>query len=163
MLLSSKSHCATDSDKGGSMHRPTLAVFTLSIVLTVAACQTRDPSAPGDEVTRVPTDLTQNADAACRYSPAGPVEIHVGTSQKFIPSAGDCTGSYATLSPADGRVGFGTGPSCTVFTHRTATTHESLFSVYRCSLGGSPPTAYLRIYRSPTNLTLLQTITIYAN
>jgi hypothetical protein len=144
------------------MCRLLVAALAFSLSLLVTACQTQDVSAPqgsgSDDLTRVPSLPTSSASLDCRYQPSGLVEIPVNTSKTFSPSAGNCEGAYGTLSPGDGRVGFGVAAPCATFETQEAGGF-ALFKVRRCLVGS----ATFRIYTNSSKTTLLQTITLVHN
>jgi hypothetical protein len=144
------------------MYRSTFAALALCLTLILASCSTQDFSGPQDRSTddliQVPALPTSNADLNCRYQPSGLVELHVGESMNFSPSAGNCDGAYATLSPGDGRVGFDATAPCVTFAATEGGSFQ-LFKVRRCALG----VATMRIYTNSSGTTLLQTITIAHN
>jgi hypothetical protein len=137
------------------MPRPSLVAIG-SILLAAAACQAHDLSAPGGDHMPQPSF---SASLDCRYSPSGAVEIAVGQSKRFSRSAGNCTGAYGTLSPADGRVSFGNSAPCATFAGPAAGTFDNAFKIVRCATGN----ATFAIYTNSSKTTILQTITILYN
>jgi hypothetical protein len=143
------------------MRRPALAASAFSILFAIAACETQDVSAPGQEKVITSLRLTNNASLDCRFAPSGSVEILVGQAQQFLRSAGNCAGAYGTLSPADGRVGFWatTNPCTTFATQESGSGGFEKFRIRRCFSGA----ATFRIYTNSSQTTLLQTINLVIN
>jgi len=142
------------------MPRSLLSGLALSFLVSAAACDPGELSAPPrngtDGSLPLPSLPASHATLSCSYSPSGTVGISVGQSKTFTPSSvSDCDGAYGTLTPTDGRVGFGISSPCGVFEKQEGG-GASLFKVRRCSTG----TAEFKIYTNSSKTTLLQTISI---
>jgi hypothetical protein len=123
---------------GTMMRRPALAALACSILLTVAACQIEEPSAPqsggSNNLIPVPSLPTSNANLNCSYTPSGDISIPVNQTQTFVPSdITDCNGAYGVLTPMDGRVGFNAAP-CVVYQTQEIGP-ANLFKARRCTTG----------------------------
>jgi hypothetical protein len=128
------------------------------LLLAAAACQTQDTSDPGsgrDNLVPLHSPPTSSASLDCRYTPSGIVEFPVGQTQTFSPSAGNCDGAFGTITPGDGRLGFGISSPCATFAkEETGAAH--LFKIHRCLTGNGS----FKIWTNSSQTTLLQTISL---
>jgi hypothetical protein len=103
-------------------------------------CSTQDVASPDSGTTISPPPSgspTANANPKCRYVPAGPVHIAVGSQQTWGPKVtADCQGAYITVEPTDGRVWFTSNAFCLNHTYNTNGA-SILFKVKRCRPDGA--------------------------
>jgi hypothetical protein len=140
------------------MSRPTLAAFAYSSLLTIAACQTQDPSAPdgagSDNLKPTPSLPTASASLDCRFSPSGSIHIAVGQIKTFAVTSGNCTGARGVITPQG-------SPNSAAFiaVEGVCTLVQQTFPPFKVKKCTTAPATF-RIYTDFSQTTLLQTILI---